>query len=282
MSNRPLLLGCRRDPDDTFRFAALASRTVALGDRPIELVTDDIAGLCARAERGELDAAVLPLPFQAAHAADWRYLESGFSAGDGWGPLVVANRVFIEFEIDENTTIHVPTRYASEALVLRLYSKACRIVEWPSEDMLKAIVDHRIETGVVSDQGSVSYGHFGVFKIEDLGEWWKFESKGLPLVTTGVAVRRSLGDDVARQVQRAVKASILWGVEHRDQALDAARRDARGVNDWILDKFVSLYVTPRSLALDESSLRGAQELLNRGKAAGLIEKTPEFDLVPDA
>lgn len=281
MENRPLTLGCRRDPDDTFRFAAIEQRIVTAAGREIRLVADDQAGLYARAERGELDAAVLSPTFYASHANDWRYLSSGFAVGDGWGPLIVANRVFIEFEIDSNTTIHVPSIHASEATVLRLYSSACQVKEWPSDDMLKAIVEYRIETGVVSDQGQVSYGHFGVFKIEDIGEWWKFESKGMPLVVSGVAVRRSLDAATATELQKAVKASILWGVENREAALNIARRDARGINDWGLDKFVSLYVTPRSLVPDDATLAGARELLVRAKAKGLVPDVPQFDLVSE-
>lgn len=279
MALPPLVLGCRRDPDDTFRFAAIEQGLVRAGDREIRLVADDHAGLCARAERGELDAAVLPPPFYARHAKDWRYLDSGFSVGDGYGPLIVANRVFIEFEIDANTLIHVSTMHASESIVLKLYSDACMTKEWPSEDMLKAIVEHRIETGVVSDQGLVSFGHHGVYKVEDLGEWWKFETKGLPLVVSGVAVKRSLDEAAARALRAAVKDSILWGVEHRAEALDRAKRDARGVNDWCVDKYVSMFVTPQSLAADEATIKGVTELLARAKAKGLVPEVPAFDLV---
>ncbi len=282
MDTRPIRFGCRRDPDETFRFHGLATKKVATPDIAIEFVEDDLAGLCARAERGELDAAVLPLGFYADHAKDWRYLTSGFSIGDGYGPLIVSNRVFIEFEITSETLIHWPTKYASESLVLRLYSDQCSVKEWPAEDMLKAIVEQRIESGVVSDQGLVSFGHYGVFKIEDLGEWWKFGSGGLPLVLSGVAVRRTLDDGAAQAIQRAVKASILWGAEHRDEALSAARRHARGVNDWILDKFVSLYVHPRALAFDDLAHKGALELLKRAQAKGLVQSVPTFDCVPDA
>lgn len=279
MALPPLLLGCRRDPDDTFRFAAIEQGFVRAGDREIRLVADDHAGLCARAERGELDAAVLPPPFYARHANDWRYLSAGFAVGDGYGPLIVANRVYIEFEIDENTLIHMATKHAAESIVLRLYSSSCQTKEWSSEDMLKAIVEHRIETGVVSDQGLVSFGHHGVYKVEDLGEWWKFETKGLPLVVSGVAVRRTHDEATARALQQAVKDSILWGVEHRPEALAIAKRDARGVNDWCVDKYVSLYVTPRSLAADDLTLKGLTELLVRAKAKGFVAEVPAFDLV---
>jgi predicted solute-binding protein len=95
--------------------------------------------------------------------------------------------------------------------------------------MLKAIVDHRIETGVVSDQGLVSFGYHGVYKIEDLGEWWKFETKGQPLVTSCILVRRSLGDEVAKNVQRALKASILHAVENRDAHLAKGQAKTRVV-----------------------------------------------------
>lgn len=278
----PLVFAFERDPDDTFRFAPIVDRAVATNGVEFTCVEEEVQALTARLLAGECDVAVAPLPLYAAVSERYRPLTVGFTVGDGYGPLIVANRIFIEFEIDETTLIYVPTVHASESVVLRLYSPACQIKEWSSEDMLKAIVDHRIETGVVSDQGLVSFGYHGVYKIEDLGEWWKFETKGQPLVTSCILVRRSLGDEVAKNVQRALKASILHAVENRDAHLAKAKRNARGANDWTVDKFVALSVTKESVEPSAATLGGAKELLTRAHAKGLIAKVPELDLVPDA
>ena len=61
-----------------------------------------------------------------------------------------------------------------------------------------------------------------------MGEWW-FGETGLPLPLGGNVVRRDLGDDLIRAISRDLRASIVYGLEHRDAALSHAMRYARGL-----------------------------------------------------
>jgi 1,4-dihydroxy-6-naphthoate synthase len=285
MEPTTLTFGVRRDPDDAFRFHALAAEQLPADQREglaFRFVEEEVGGLCARAGSGELDVSVLPLMAYGKFADRYRLTSSGFQVGDGYGPVIASSRVFLEDELNESTLVHVPGELSSAYLVLRAYSTRCQVATFSSEDMLPAIVDGRIETGVLTDHSQITFGNFGVYKIEDLGELWKFSSGGLPIVLTGVAVKRSLPPDVQQRIQRVVERSILWGVEHRDVALTAARRHARGANDWTIDKFVGLYVTPHSIELEESGVKACHALFQRAIELGLLPAEPPFDPIPRA
>ena len=55
------------------------------------------------------------------------------------------------------------------------------------------------------------------------------ETDGLPLPLGVNAVRRDLGPERMAQLSRILKASIVYGLEHREEALQYAMQFARGL-----------------------------------------------------
>ena len=103
----------------------------------------------------------------------------------------------------------------------------------------------------------------------DLGEWWHRET-GLPLPLGGNVVRRDLGPALMREIARDVKASIAYGLAHRDQALAHAKAFSRGMDDARTDQFVGMYVNGYTLDYGRDGRRAVEELLSRAQRAGLI------------
>ena len=57
----------------------------------------------------------------------------------------------------------------------------------------------------------------------DLGRWWLDETR-LPLPLGGNVVRRDLPEEFAAQLSGVLKASIQYGLDHREQALASSGR----------------------------------------------------------
>ncbi len=83
-------------------------------------------------------------------------------------------------------------------------------------------------------------------------------------------VRRDLGPDLMRRIAAHLRASILYGLEHRAPALDHARRFNRGLSDERTDAFVGMYVNRWTVDYGPEGRRAVQLLLDRAHAAGLI------------
>lgn len=280
MSEGVLSFGCCPDPDDAFMYAALGKGAIDMEGLTLRVVEAEQQDLLEQAKQRKLDATVLPVYGYGLVADAYRPLESGASAAETEGPLIVSNRTFIEAEFDATTTVHVPGLHSTATLVLKLYSPVCSTIAMPMATILPAIEKHEIETGLVIDQGILAFADMGLYRVEDLGEWWYFNSGHLPLVMTIVAVRRDLPEETQRKLARVVRRSVSYAVEHQDQVIADAKRHARGVSNWILDKFVTMYVNQRSLALDEASRKSCAELHARAVKAGLLEKAAPFDFVP--
>ena len=79
-------------------------------------------------------------------------------------------------------------------------------------------------------------------------------------------------------LSRVLTESIVYGLDHREQALDHAMRYARGLDRSRADTFVGMYVNDWTLDFGPRGRQAVAELLARGHAAGVIPKlvTPEF------
>ena len=88
--------------------------------------------------------------------------------------------------------------------------------------------------------------------------------------------RAGPGDE--RQVARAIRDSVAYGLEHREEALQYAMQFARDMDPELADKFVGMYVNRWTLGYGERGRLAVQELLDRGSRAGLIPgpATAEF------
>jgi len=280
MATRTLTLGHSPDPDDAFMFCALAHDRVDTEGLAFEHVLQDIQTLNERAERGELDITALSLFAYASLADRYRLTTCGASVGDGYGPLLISSREISSDDWTEDTVIHVPGRRTTAFLVLRLYAGDVRTEVLPFDQILPAVAEGRIENGLLIHEGQITYRDHGVFKVEDLGEWWGRETHGLPLPLGVNAVRRDLGEELCLKLQRVLRRSIEWGLENRAEALEYASEYGRGIDALTNDRFVGMYVNDFTIDLGERGRAAVVTLLARAEDAGLIDKDVPLDFIP--
>ena len=274
-----LTLGHSPDPDDAFMFCALAQDEVDTEGLEFEHILQDIQTLNERAEREELDVTALSLHAYSFLADKYRLTTCGASVGDGYGPLIVSNRVFIEDELDADTKVYVPGEKTTAFLALKLYAPDAKTEVMEFDKILPAIVEDEIETGLLIHEGQITFANYGIYKIEDLGEWWKLQT-GLPLPLGVNAVRRGIDEETQLKIQRVLHRSIDWGLENRDAALSYAKQFGRGIDDWTNDKFVGMYVNRFTLDLGDDGREGVATLLRKGAEIGMLPKDVPVDPIP--
>jgi len=101
------------------------------------------------------------------------------------------------------------------------------------------------------------------------GEWWRAET-GLPLPLGGNVARRDLGPELLRAIAGDLKASIVYGLAHRAEALQHAQRFSRGLDPARTDRFVGMYVNAYTVDYGATGRRAVTELLGRAHGAGLV------------
>ncbi len=81
-----------------------------------------------------------------------------------------------------------------------------------------------------------------------------------------------------RDVNRLLRQSIQYGLEHRDEALGYALQYGRDLDRGQADRFVGMYVNDWTLDFGPRGREAVQQLLARGHEAGVIPERvePEF------
>ena len=259
------------DSDDAFMFYALAEGKVKTGDRRYVHELQDIETLNQRALRGELDVTAVSIHAFAYLADKYALLSHGASVGDGYGPRVVARtappadpRAALR-----GKRIAVPGLLTTAYLALRLYQPDFEPIVTPFDQIEDVVEAGKVDAGLLIHEGQLTYGDRGLHLWADMGAWWQSDT-GLPLPLGGNVVRRDLGDPLIGAVSADLKASIVYGLAHREAALDHAMRYARGLDKAKADRFVGMYVNDFTVDYGESGRRAVRALLDRGVKAGII------------
>jgi 1,4-dihydroxy-6-naphthoate synthase len=78
-------------------------------------------------------------------------------------------------------------------------------------------------------------------------------------------------------VNVALKNSIQYALDHRDEALQYAMQFARDLDTASADKFVGMYVNERTVDYGMDGREAVSRLLDMGHKAGVIPKAAKVD-----
>jgi 5,8-dihydroxy-2-naphthoate synthase len=266
------------DSDDAFMFYALAEGKIDTGDLRYAHQLADIETLNRRALAGELEVTAVSIHAYAHLADRYALLSSGCSMGDRYGPRLVARTPSPDpgqsaspsvRQAIAGNRIAVPGKLTTAYLALKLFQPDFVEVVVPFDLIEDAVLAGTVDLGLLIHEGQLTYQDRALHLWTDLGEWWHAET-GLPLPLGGNAVRRDLGDAVVRQVARDLKASIVYALEHRAQALAHASQFNRGIGAERTDRFVGMYVNEWTVDYGDRGRQAVRELLRRGHAAGIV------------
>jgi len=129
---------------------------------------------------------------------------------------------------------------------------------------------------LIIHEGQLTYDKSGLHRIVDLGKWWQ-KVTGLPLPLGGNAIRRSLGPELMTSVGNALRESIQYALDHREEALAYAMQFARDLDSQLADKFVGMYVNERTLDYGPEGREAVRRLLDMGHKAGIIPQASRVD-----
>jgi 1,4-dihydroxy-6-naphthoate synthase len=279
---RLIRVGHSPDPDDAFMFYALAKDKIDCRNLRFEHELVDIETLNRRAFASELELTALSLHAYAHLADKYVLCTCGASMGDNYGPMVVA-REPRTIESLRGHTIAVPGTLTTAFLTLRMcLGNDFEHITVPFDQILDVVVagdcnGKNVDAGLIIHEGQLTYRDQKLHLVADLGKWWMKET-ALPLPLGANGVRKDLGPETIREVNRLLRESIEYGLAHREAALAYALQFGRGLDTRKADMFVGMYVNDWTLDFGPRGREAVRQLLARGHAAGVIPKLvePEF------
>jgi 5,8-dihydroxy-2-naphthoate synthase len=201
----------------------------------------------------------------------------GGSVGEGYGPMVVANRPFTHEEL-QRVKIAIPGTLTTAYLALKIFNPKIETEVVPFDRIIPEILAGRFDAGLIIHEGQLTYSSSGLYRVVDLGVWWR-ETTGLVLPLGGNAIRRSLGAENHKIISRALRDSIQHALDHREQALEYAMQFARDLDAGLANRFVSMYVNDRTLDYGADGREAIRKLLEMGHERGIIPHKPQVDFI---
>jgi 1,4-dihydroxy-6-naphthoate synthase len=276
---REITIAHSPDSDDAFMFYGLATNKVRVPGLRFTHTLCDIETLNRKAIEGNGLYDVTAISFHAYPYIQDRYalLASGGSVGEGYGPMIVAKHPYSRSEIKQKR-VAVPGALTTAYLVLRLFAPGIETDVVPFDQIIPQVVEGGHDAGLIIHEGQLSYSKSGLQRVVDLGRWW-YEETHLPLPLGGNAIRRSLGPELMSNVSTALRESIQYALDHREEALAYSMQFARDLDMQLADKFVGMYVNERTLDYGQDGREAVRRLLEMGHKAGIIPHQAKVEFV---
>jgi 1,4-dihydroxy-6-naphthoate synthase len=277
MDVRDISVAHSPDSDDAFMFYGLATNKVRVPGLRFSHTLTDIETLNQKARAGVYD--ITAISFHAYPYIQDKYalMPCGGSVGDGYGPMIVATRPFTESEVQKRK-IAIPGKLTTAYLALELFAPGIETEVVPFDQIIPQVLEGKYEAGLIIHEGQLTYDRSGLHRVLDLGKWWQ-KMTGLPLPLGGNVIRRELGADLMSAASRALRDSIQYALDHREEALAYAMQFARDLDTAMADKFVGMYVNERTLDYGADGREAVQRMLDMGHKAGIIGPEPHLDWV---
>lgn len=265
------------DSDDAFMFYGLATNKIDTDDLKFTHVLKDIQTLNENAMDGVYDVTAISFHAYAYIADKYALLPHGASIGDNYGPILVSKEPRLADEIGK-MKIAVPGKLTSAFLALKIYNSDFEYEVVPFDKIIDAVLEDRVDAGLLIHEGQLFYDNLGLNKVLDLGEWW-YEQTGLPLPMGGNAIKRDLGEDLMKKVSHYLRESIRFSLDNRADALEYAMQFARDMDTETADRFVAMWVNDLTLDYSERGREGVRRLLAEGYERGIIPNKVDVEFV---
>lgn len=268
------------DSDDAFMFYGMATNKVRLPGVKFTHTLCDIETLNRKAMEGFYD--ITAVSFHAYPYIQDKYalMPSGGSVGEGYGPMIVSSRLLSADEISK-VKIAIPGTMTTAYLALKLFAPDAITEVVPFDQIIPQVLAGKYEAGLIIHEGQLTFDRVGLHRIVDMGKWWR-EKTGMPLPLGGNAIRRELGPELINSCCKALRDSIQYALDNREEALQYAMQFARDLDTQLADKFVGMYVNERTLDYGKDGRAAIVKLLDMGYEAGIIPHKPEVVFVGDA
>jgi 1,4-dihydroxy-6-naphthoate synthase len=280
MSERiPIRIAHSPDSDDAFMFYDLTQGLLDTAGLEVSHVLRDIETLNQAAFAATNEITALAIHGYAYLADRYALMPSGASFGDGYGPVVVAQREMSRDDL-RGVEVAIPGRLTTAHLALRLWQPEVKTRVVAFDRILDVVEAGELAAGVVIHEGQLTFHEQGLRSVVDLGAWWREETGG-PLPLGGNGIRKDLDPALQVRLCRLLRQSIDYALGHREEALSYALRYARGLEDDPArsDRFVGMYVNDWTRDYGAAGRAAVQELLDRGFAAGVLERRQVAEFV---
>lgn len=266
-----LSIGFSPCPNDTFIFDALVHHKIDTEGLDFEVYMADVEDLNNKAFKAELDITKISYHAYGYLTDNYILLNSGSALGKGCGPILVESQKSKSQKV-EDMSIAIPGKYTTANFLLSIaHPEAQNKTELLFSDIEKAVIDNKVDAGLIIHENRFTYEDKGLKKIIDLGEYWeKTTGKLIPL--GGIIIQRNLPNDVILKVNRLIRKSIEYALKNPTSSLNYVKEHAQEMDEEVMQQHIDLYVNKYSIDLGKEGKEAIELMYNLAQEKGIIPK----------
>ncbi|SMD04682.1 menaquinone biosynthesis family protein [Pedobacter nyackensis] len=268
-----LSLGFSPCPNDTFIFDALIHHKIDTEGLEFEVFFDDVETLNQKAFRGELDVTKLSFHAFAYVHEQYALLDSGSALGFGVGPLLICHDETFVHKKDQLNAAHkvgIPGRYTTANFLLGIaFPHLTEKQEMVFSEIESALLEDRIDLGLIIHENRFTYTEKGLHKIMDLGSYWE-EQTGCAIPLGGIVINRNLDQEIKEKVNRLIKESVAFAFANPKSGLEFIKQHAQEMSEEVMYKHIELYVNKYSIELGKEGRKAIDVMFTMAQDKGLI------------
>ena len=249
-------------PNDTFIFDAMVNGKVDTEGLRFDVRLEDVETLNRMVLAGEPDVSKISFGLLPLVLPDYRVLDAGGALGKGVGPLLVAERSPEVGDSDlSELSIALPGRHTTAHMLFSLaFPKALRKTFMPFHEIEDAVLEGRVDAGVIIHENRFTYEQKGLVRLADLGEVWEGKT-GQPIPLGGIVMKRGLPTELMERTDRVIRRSLEYAWSRYPELPEMVRGHAQAMEESVMRKHIELYVNDFSLSLGSEGRAAVWKLL---------------------
>lgn len=256
-----LTLGFSPCPNDTFIFDALVNGKIDTGDLQFDVVLEDVQTLNEWALAEKLDISKISYGVWPLLQNKYQLLESGGALGKGVGPLLITKNPAASLTDVDQMKIAVPgINTTAHMLFSMAFPQAKQKQFMVFHEIEQAVLDGKVDAGVIIHENRFTYQDKGLLKLMDLGENWE-QSLQCPIPLGGIVMRNHFEPSLRDTINALIKQSVQFAFANYPNLAPYVHQHAQEMSEAVMRQHIDLYVNNFSIELGEDGHKAVASLL---------------------
>jgi 1,4-dihydroxy-6-naphthoate synthase len=257
-----LTLGFSPCPNDTFIFDALVNGKIDTKGLEFDVQLEDVQTLNEWALSGKLAISKISYGVWPLVQHQYSLLESGGALGKGVGPLLIAKNPIVNLSEVDQMNIAVPgINTTAHMLFSMAFPKAKQKQFMVFHEIEQAVLDGKVDAGVIIHENRFTYQDKGLVKLMDLGENWE-QNLQCPIPLGGIVMRNDFEPSLRDTVNGLIKSSVEYGFANYPTLAPFVRQHAQEMSEAVMRQHIDLYVNGFSIELGSNGHKAVAALCN--------------------
>ncbi len=257
-------------PNDCFIFDALVHEKIDTGNYRFKPVLEDVETLNRWAMKEKIPFTKLSYHALLYLLDTYLLLRSGSALGFNCGPILIANKEYKNPE-KEISTVAIPGKYTTANFLLSIaYPGIKHKEEMLFSDIEGAVLQGKVDAGLIIHENRFTYQSKGLLKICDLGEYWE-NIIHAPIPLGCIAASRKQNPEIISDVEHLIRESVLYAFANPASSMNYVKEHAQEMSEEVIQKHIELYVNDFSVDIGEKGLLAFNLMTQKAKQIGLIK-----------